>query len=104
MVHYVNLRQLPSGLRFPSELEGRVWYESSRHRLAYDGFMSKATFDRLEALHRDSDYQRALEDLFRIATPEAPTHDSRGFVVTGGFLLLAFLSIGATLLLWRLAH
>jgi hypothetical protein len=51
-----------------------------------------------------SDYRRALEDLFREATPEEPAEHSRRFVVAGAFVLFAFLCVGATALLWRLVQ
>jgi hypothetical protein len=35
--------------------------------------MSKTDFDRLARLHRDIQYQRALEQLFRICTIDTPT-------------------------------
>jgi len=70
MIHRVRLTKLPQELEFPEEMCECIWYEESRQSLAFDGFMSKATFDRLEALHRDLEYRRALEELFRIAVPE----------------------------------
>jgi hypothetical protein len=72
MTRSVSLEQLPAGLEFPADILHRIRYDSSRRQLAFDGFMSKADFDRLARLHRDIQYQRALEQRFRICTLEPP--------------------------------
>ena len=61
MIHYVPLGRLPDDLSFPDNLKARFWYDESRKSLAFDGFMSKATFDRSWQLSNDSEYRRALE-------------------------------------------
>lgn len=64
-VHFAHLADLPDGLSFPAESQERIWYESDKRRLAFRGFMSKAAFDRLQALHPDPNYHHALEALFQ---------------------------------------
>lgn len=75
MIHYARLSNLPADLQFPADLQERIWCYEVERKLAFKGFMSKATFDRLELLHEDYQYRRALQDLFRIAVPE--THPPR---------------------------
>jgi hypothetical protein len=70
MDHQVPLREIPPELAVPDELKQRFRYDDQRKRLCFDGFMSKAVFDRLEKLDADSDFQHALDELFRISTPE----------------------------------
>ena len=70
MIHQVPLNDAPSDLEVPDELKERFWYDAQQKRLCFDGFMSKATFDRLDELSTDGHYQHALNDLFRISIPE----------------------------------
>lgn len=82
-VQFVRLEQLPNALRsdepiqFPESLSDRVWYDRDSRRLAFRGFMSKATYDRLHSLSNDHAYQRAIEELFRISVFEEPRPVSR---------------------------
>jgi hypothetical protein len=78
MIHYVPLKKLPADLEIPKAVEDRFWYDDDREYLVFDGPMWKSTFDRLRGLSRDFYYQRALEDLFRIAVPEDHTAQQRG--------------------------
>jgi len=68
MIREVPVRNLPEGLSFPRDLEERIHYDPNRHKLAFEGFMSKATFDRLYRLAEDREYRRALEELFQLCT------------------------------------
>ena len=68
MIRAVPVDRLPEGLSFPGDLQRRIHYDPSRHRLAFGGFMSKATFDRLYRLTDDREYRRALEELFQVCT------------------------------------
>ena len=77
MTYHVSLSSLPEGLQFPEDLKHRIWYDESRRKLVYDGFMSKEVFDRLEGLHDDFAYCRAIEELFRKAVPAPPNETSR---------------------------
>ena len=72
MIRNVFLERLPDGLQFPGDLERKVSYDPQRQRLCFDGFMSKATFDRLYRLAEDRDYRHALEQLFQVCTFEEP--------------------------------
>ena len=102
MNHFVPLNRLPEDLEFPAELKQRIWYDDATMRLAYDGFMSKATFDALYHLNADSAYRRALEELFRVATPEDTQPQKRGvFVVAGFFIVAAVVSLVGTVLLFQ---
>ena len=75
--HTVPLDRVPIGLVVPPELEGRFGYVADRKELWYDGFMSKATFDRLGTLCDDWDYRAALERLFDESLPQAPPASTR---------------------------
>ncbi len=70
MDHSVKLESLPDSLTFPPEMEGRIRYDAARRTLSFQGFMSKADFDRLSRLHDDWGYRRSLEELFRLCTLE----------------------------------
>jgi hypothetical protein len=64
-------------LQFPDSLADRIWFDSDRKRLVFQGFMSKATYDRLDALSNDDVYQRALDELFRQSVYEEPVEPRR---------------------------
>jgi hypothetical protein len=68
MIRAVAVDRLPEGLSFPGDLQRRIHYDARQHRLAFEGFMSKATFDRLYRLTDDREYRRALEELFQVCT------------------------------------
>ena len=68
MNHTVRLDSLPDGLAFPPEMEGRIAFDAARRTLSFEGFMSKADFDRLSRLHDDWGYRRTLEELFRLCS------------------------------------
>ena len=70
MEHCVKMPELPTGVAFPDDLAGRVRHDPEKGRLVFDGFMSKADFDRLCRLSDDWSYRRPLEDLFRLCTSE----------------------------------
>jgi hypothetical protein len=70
MTHSVALAKLPSGFHIPDKYKDRFRYDEAKHCLMYDGPMYKLTFDRLRDISEDYDYQRALEALFQLATPE----------------------------------
>ncbi|MCA9124156.1 MAG: hypothetical protein H6822_02220 [Planctomycetaceae bacterium] len=82
MDHFVRLDRLPADLEFPEVLQGKISYDSDRRSLVHHGPMSKQEFDILFALHTDSAYCRALEELFRVATWDAEErgHGNRKFV------------------------
>ena len=68
MIRAVSVDRLPEGLSFPGDLQRKIHYDPSQRRLAFEGFMSKATFDRLYRLAEDREYRRALEELFQACT------------------------------------
>jgi hypothetical protein len=70
--HAIPMERCPEGLKFPADLAERIWYDPTRRRLVHRGFMSKSDFDRLCRLSDDWGYRRALEDLFRLCTPDEP--------------------------------
>jgi hypothetical protein len=93
MEHFVRLDHLPDDVKFPSELSDRIRYDAQEHRLVFQGFMSKADFDRLIGVHSDWAVRRALEDLFRLCTPEEPAKPSplrwlRGLMASLGLAVL----------------
>ncbi|MEO8166023.1 MAG: hypothetical protein ABI619_11575 [Betaproteobacteria bacterium] len=71
-VHYVPLLRLPDAFQFPKALHDRIWFDDERKCLAFRGFMSKATYDRLDALANDVAYQRAIDELFRQSVYDEP--------------------------------
>ncbi len=87
MIRAVPVQKLPDGLSFPGDLQPKIHYDAGRHQLAFEGFMSKATFDRLYRLADDRDYRRALEELFQLCTfDDSERADSRS---VPGFVLVA---------------
>lgn len=70
MDHFVTMERLPAGLQFPPDLGQRIHFDAESRRLVYRGFMSKSEFDRLCQISDDWPYRRALEDLFRLCTPD----------------------------------
>lgn len=70
MIHSVPLNSIPADLRVPDEVKQRFWYDAEQKQLCFDGFMGSAMLDELEHLHIDSDYRRAVNDLFHISVPE----------------------------------
>jgi hypothetical protein len=74
MIHSVRLSQPPADFQPPEDLRNRFWYDDTRQRLCFDGFMSKATFDRLKPLDQSCEYQRVIDELFRICVPEDQAH------------------------------
>lgn len=84
--HATRLERRPPGLEFPPSLADRMSYDEATHRLVFRGFMSKADFDRLLQLSDDWSYRRALEDLFREATPESEDEEDRPRRGLAGFL------------------
>jgi hypothetical protein len=91
MIHSVRLSQPPANFQPPEDLRNRFWYDDTRQRLCFDGFMSKATFDRLKPLDQNCHYQRAIDELFRICVPEEQVRGAAnvGVVVSALFGLAA---------------
>lgn len=71
MEHAVRIARLPSDMKFPPDLCDRIAFDSSRGRLVYRGFMCKSDYDRLVRLHRDLEYCRAIDELFRLSSEAA---------------------------------
>lgn len=75
-LHRTALDHLPPGLSWPQDLADRVVYDPASKSLSFNGYMSKATFDRLANLSDDWDYRDAMERLFQESLPETAV-DSR---------------------------
>lgn len=104
MIHHVPLANPPPNFRVPENLQARFGYDADKRALVYRGPMFKATFDRLRDISPDYDYQRALEDLFRLATPAAPTrraNRARLVAILGVAALLALIALITAILLIR---
>ena len=73
MEHTAKLIRLPLRVRFPPDLEGKITFDAANQRLVWCGFMTEEELCQLRQVHPDSDYQRALANLFedcnRIETP-----------------------------------
>ena len=102
MIREVQVNRLPEGLSFPRDLRERIHYDANGHKLAFEGFMSKATYDRLYQLAEDREYRRALEELFQVCTfdDSSPEEQRRARVFVGLAIGLASVGIvvGLTLL------
>ena len=97
MIHFVPLEELPAGFVVPERDQNQFWYDEDKKRLVYDGVMYKATFDRIRGLSSDFKYQRAVEELFRVAVPDddRSKHSSRLLVMaTGVMVVVASLTAG----------
>ncbi len=68
MIRHVSLDHLPDGWHVPEDLHRRLAYDPQHRQLSFEGFMSKATFDRLYRLTEDRAYRHALEQLFQMCT------------------------------------
>lgn len=101
-IHKVPLSGLPADLHVPDELQNRFWFDAERKLLCYDGFMSKSTYDRLEALSRDRLYQSALEELFRISVPEDVANSSTRKVLSARLITIVGLVALCGLAMWIL--
>jgi hypothetical protein len=78
MDHFVKLDRFPEGVEFPPHMKDRFHFDAEAHRLVFRGYMSKADFDQISQLTSDWKFRRALEDLFRLCTPE-PEPAASGF-------------------------
>ena len=96
MVRSVLLKKLPPDLEFPAELQAKISYDDAKRQLSFNGFMSKVEFDCLLRLSNDLDYQRKLEELFRICVfrqvePE-PRKSYRAAMLAGAAAIAAGLA------------
>jgi hypothetical protein len=84
------------------ELADRIHFDSVARRLVFHGFMSRAMFERLDALHNDATYQRAIQQLFGICVYEEPASTSHRMLTvkrTGAVLAGMLVAVGAVVLL-----
>ncbi len=100
MIRAVSVDKLPEGLSFPGDLQRKIHYDPSQRRLAFEGFMSKATFDRLYRLTDDREYRRALEALFQECTFDETDGAHRGHVQ---FLVWAMIGVACLAVVFALA-
>jgi hypothetical protein len=70
MDHFVKLDILPDGFSIPDQYRDRFRFDADTNRLYFQGFMSKADFDKLYLLSESWSYRRSLEELFRQSTME----------------------------------
>ena len=93
--YFVPLEHLPDHFPIPADLQARFAYDSQRQGLTYEGWMCKATYDRLRDSSHDYHYQRALERLFQIAIPEedSPPRHGFGLLITAGLALATVLAM-----------
>lgn len=87
--YFVPLGRLPDHFPIPADLQTRFGYDSKRQGLTFEGWMCKATYDRLRNISSDYHYQRALERLFQIAIPveDTPRRPGFGLLITAGLAL-----------------
>jgi hypothetical protein len=83
----------PDAFVVPEDLRGRFGYDATRRGLTFDGYMSKTTFDRLRDISYEFAYQRALEELFRIAMPEDDSSGRRGYLWVLAIVLSSALAL-----------
>jgi hypothetical protein len=105
MVRSVQLKKLPTGLEFPADLQAKISYDEAKRELAFRGFMSKVEFDRLLRLSNELEYQRKLEQLFRICvfneSAAEPGKSYRTALVAGAAALVAVAGLAFLLLNYR---
>ena len=101
--YFVPLEHLPEHFPIPADLQARFGYDSKRQGLTFEGWMCKATYDRLRDISNDYHYQRALERLFQIAIPveDTPPHHGFGLLITTGLALATVLAALVGVLLHR---
>jgi hypothetical protein len=73
----VPLAQLPDPVRFPERLKERICFDAAKKRLVFQGFMTKCTYDELNALTDDAEYHRALEEIFVLTSDEVAGASSK---------------------------
>jgi hypothetical protein len=92
------LAALPSSLQFDDDFPEPIRYDPARRMLIYRGFMSYGSFQYLQQLHSDSDYARALDELFRCSSGVVnPPKRTRWWPV-----LLAAIGAALAALIWRI--
>jgi len=98
--YFVPLERIPDHFPIPDELQSRFAYDATRKGLTFEGWMCKATYDRLRHVSNEYHYQRALELLFRIAVPTEDTPRRRGFglVIALGLAVTTVAAVVALLL------
>jgi hypothetical protein len=94
MDYTVKLNQLPKGLEFPPDLEGRCSLDIIQKQLVFHGFMSSADYTRLIQLHPDVEYHKAVAQLFQLSSEEQAPQLGRlrkalGFLVVLSLVLAA---------------
>jgi len=77
MEYAVELAGLPDKVEFPERLRERIRFDANRRRLVFQGFMTKCTYDELNALTDDAEYHRALEELFVLTSAEVSPPSAR---------------------------
>jgi hypothetical protein len=77
MDHFVRLDVLPDGFTIPDQYRDRFRFDADTRRLYFQGFMSKADFDKLYLLSENWSYRRSLEELFRQSTIEPAGQSAR---------------------------
>ena len=94
--------ELPSGFVIPDQLKNRFWYDEDKKCLAHDGAMYKATFDRIRELNSDFKYQRAVEELFRVAGPDDDlSKDSGRLIVMAAGVMAVVASLAVGFWIWQ---
>jgi predicted membrane-bound spermidine synthase/tetratricopeptide (TPR) repeat protein len=63
----VKLAKLPDGVSFPSDLAGRIWYDSGDKKVYYKGVMEEEDRTQLMKLSEDRSYRGAMDALYRRA-------------------------------------
>jgi predicted membrane-bound spermidine synthase/tetratricopeptide (TPR) repeat protein len=63
----VKLENLPADVSFPSDLAGRIWYNSGEKRIYYKGVMEDEDRTQLMKLSEDRLYRGAMDALYRRA-------------------------------------
>lgn len=73
MDHFVSVDRLPADFSIPDDLGDRLSFDPQARKLHFQGYMSKADFDRLCELTRDWSFKRKLEDLFQVCIDQDET-------------------------------
>jgi hypothetical protein len=88
------LTALPNDLQFPDDFPEPICFDTARKLLLYRGFMSYSSYRCLRQLHADTEYTRALEELF-IASSGVQQPASQG---SGWWIIVLCLAVASAAL------
>ena len=64
----VQLTSMPAEVQWGSEQAEPLSYDAAHRQLSYRGFMTRASYDYLRDLSRNTEYQQALLELYQMSS------------------------------------